>query len=63
MECNFFIYLLNFFVKGKRKREQGDPGRKPLKAGGSRSVSSTVRICALECSLSDQLRNPVFSSL
>lgn len=46
-----------FFVRGETKREQGDPGIKPLKAGGSRSVISTVRISVSACCPSDQLRN------
>lgn len=60
MEYDFFFF---FCVKGEIKKEQGDPGIKPLKAGGCRSVRSTIRSCALACSPSDQLRNPAFSSL
>lgn len=48
------------FLSVESEREQGDPGIKPLKAGGSRSVSSAVRICA--CSSLHQVRDPAFSS-
>lgn len=59
MTLSFFL----FFVGEKKERSRRDSGIKPLKAGGSRSVSSSVRICAATCSPSDQLRNPAFSSL
>lgn len=53
--------LTLFFCPRRERRES--IAIKHLKAGGSRSVSSTVRICASACSPSDQLRNPAFSSL